>query len=105
MTVCWDRLFGLIAGQGDRARERGILDHVGMRLILTGIATLISGFGFGLALQSEGRHDIMSSTSLRNCGERTPEKIARGRTQGVIPRRGGLPYAMETLALSRVSDP
>jgi Protein of unknown function (DUF2778) len=32
-----------------------------MRLILTGIAALIAGFAFGLALQSEGRHEIGSA--------------------------------------------
>ncbi len=49
------------AGQGDRARGGGLLIHVGMRLILAGIASLIAGFAFGLALQSEGRHQVGSA--------------------------------------------
>ena len=35
--------------------------NVGMRLIPAGIAALIAGFAFGLALPSEGRHEIGSA--------------------------------------------
>ena len=42
-------------------RDGGFLINVGMRLILCGIAALIAGFAFGLALPSEGRHEIGSA--------------------------------------------
>jgi Protein of unknown function (DUF2778) len=42
-------------------RDGGFLVHVGIRLIAAGIAALIAGFAFGLALQSEGQHEIGSA--------------------------------------------
>jgi Tlde1 domain len=42
-------------------RDGGILVNVGMRLIPAGIAALIAGVVFGLALPSEGRHEIGSA--------------------------------------------
>jgi hypothetical protein len=66
----------LTAAKGTALGNGGLLIHVGMRLILTGIAALIAGFAFGLTLQSEGRHEIGSpDAELRAESPRLSERF------------------------------
>ena len=66
-----------------------------MRLILTGIGALSAGFAFGLALQSEGRHEIGSA------GAELRAKFPRLSIFGTIhPKRFDLPAPLG----SQISD-
>jgi hypothetical protein len=71
------------------------LIHVGMRLILTGIAALIAGFALGLSLQSEGRHEIGSADAELQA--ESPRQSVFGT---IHPKRFDLP----ALLGSQISD-
>jgi hypothetical protein len=66
-----------------------------MRLIPTGIVALIAGFAFGLALQSEGRHEIGSADAELRAESPRPSVF-----ETIHPKRFDPPAPLE----SRISD-
>jgi hypothetical protein len=72
-------------------RDGGILVNVGTCLIPAGIAALIAGFAFGLALPSEGRHE--SGSADAELRAESPRPFVFGTIQ---PERFALPAPLES---------